>query len=99
MLSGHAARPPVAPFRTAQLSPRTFCTFLREFSSFQASKELLTGSDRDPGYGSDHLLVPMGGPWFFRLHRQTDSPRVPVVGTAVSTAWSRSRIDRRACLA
>jgi hypothetical protein len=52
-----------------QLFPRTFCTFLREFSSFQASKELLTGSDRYPGYGSAELLVPMGGPWFFRRRR------------------------------
>lgn len=52
---------------------------------------------------SDHgfclYLVPMGGPWFFRLRRQTYSPRVPVVGTAASTAWSRGRVDRRACLA
>ena len=65
--------------RAAQLSPGTFCTFLREFSSFQASNEVLTGSDRDPGYGSAHLRVPMGGPWFFRLRRRTYSPRVPVV--------------------
>lgn len=65
------------PSRPAQLSPGTLCTFLREFSSFQARKELLTGSDRDPGYGSAHLRVPMGGPCFFRLRRRTYSPRVP----------------------
>ena len=40
----------------AELSPRTFCTFPREFSSFRR-QGLLTGGDRDPGHGSAHLLV------------------------------------------
>jgi hypothetical protein len=35
------------PRNSAELSPRTFCTFLREFSPFKGYG-LLTGSDSDP---------------------------------------------------
>jgi hypothetical protein len=42
--------------QVAELSPRTFCTFSREFPSL-GSTELLTGSDPDSGRGPAHSLV------------------------------------------
>src|SRR2546428_2197564 len=46
---------PSSPWQRAELSPRTFCTFTREFSSYRR-QWLRTGRDRDPGHGSAHLL-------------------------------------------
>ena len=62
-------------------------------SRHSGGKGLLTGSDPDPGHGSAHLLlvrraVP-GSPGF--ASRRTGPG--PVVGTAVSTRWSRGRVD------
>ena len=51
-------------------------------SRHSGGKELATGSARDPGYGSAHLLVPMGGHRFFRLAARR---------TARGSPWSERR--------
>ena len=61
-------------------------------SRHSGGKELLTGSDRDPGYGSAHLLVRRAVP-VLPASPPDARARVPWVGTAVSTAWSRGRVD------
>ena len=61
----------------AELSPRTFCTFPREFSSFRR-QGLLTGSDPDPGHGSARLLVRRAVPGSPGVASRRTGPRGPV---------------------
>ena len=62
------------PADFTELSPRTFCIFLREFPSFSRYTGVPTGSDSDSGHGSIHLTRATCGPRFSRLRLQTHGP-------------------------
>jgi hypothetical protein len=65
-----------------ELSARTFCTFLREFSSLRRQKRLRE-SDADPRFCVSTRAT--CGFRFSRHRLQKRGPVVPVVGMAVST--------------
>jgi hypothetical protein len=76
----------------AELSPRTFWTFAREFSSFTTR---LCESDvyLNPGHGSARLLVRPRGPLLPGSCFQTPGPAGPSGREAVSSPWSCGRVD------
>ena len=96
------AAPPIGQLRwrapqPAQLSPRTFWTCVREFSSFRRGKGRLGESDADPRHGSARLRVRPRDPLLRGSRLQT----LAGLGgrKAVSSRWSSGRVDRRARLA
>jgi hypothetical protein len=70
--------------------------FLARVLVIQGGKGLLTGSESD-GFGFAHLLARRAVPGSSGFAARPTGP-APVVGTAVSTAWSLGRVDSRACL-
>jgi transposase len=79
---------------TTELSPRTFCTFRREFSSYSGGAGLPTGSIPDfrtgfrPPQSCDvrSSVLPTSPP-------AARARGVLAVGRPISTRWSRSRVD------
>ena len=76
----------------AELSARTFCTFPREFSSFRRQGRPRE-NDADPRHGSARLLGRPRDPLLRGRRLQTRGPAGPGGPKAVSTPWSRGRVD------
>ena len=83
----------MAPLKEAFFLTQDILHFSARVLVIQAARGLLTGSHPDPGHGSALVLVRRAVPGSPRLRLQTHGPGVPVVGTAVSTPWSRGRVD------
>ena len=63
-------------------------------SRHSGGKELLTGSESDPGHGSAYFYsCEVRSPTLPASSRDARARGVPVIGTAVSAPWSRSRVD------
>jgi hypothetical protein len=62
---------------TAELSPRTFCTFAREFPSFRQGAANANGQRPDPGQGSAHLARATCGPRFSDFASRRSGPWRP----------------------
>ena len=77
----------------AELSPRTFWTFAREFSSFRRQGAANGRATLIPDTVLPVSLVRRAVPGSPELRLQTHGPAGPGGRKAVSTRWSRGRVD------
>jgi hypothetical protein len=75
----------------AELTPRTFCTFPREVLVIQAAKAAHGQPPRSQARFCASTRATCG-PRFSQLRLQTHGRAARVVGTAVSTLWSRGSV-------